>query len=167
MTSSRFLLTTGALAIASAALVAAWGIQYLGYEPCVLCLRQRIPYYVGIPVLAVALALSLAGTRHSGWSRGMTELAKLCFGISAILAAHHVGVEQGWWEGPSSCVSRTMDMSSLEAFAAQISGIKMVSCNTPSFTLMGASLAWWNLAVSLAIHSILFFGNFKETRRSK
>jgi disulfide bond formation protein DsbB len=167
MLERRTIATAAALATAAVAIVSALVIQKIGYEPCVLCLRQRIPYYAGVPVLAAALGLGLARSRFKGWSRGMIELARLCFGISVILAAHHVGVEQGWWEGPSSCVTRTMDMSSLNAFAAQIAGTKMVSCNTPTFTLLGFSLAWWNLAVSVAIHSTLFYGIFTGARRGK
>lgn len=165
MLDRRTISTAAALATAVVAIVSALVIQKIGYEPCALCLRQRIPYYAGIPALAAALALGLAG--RPGWSRGMIEIARLCFGISVFLAMHHVGVEQGWWEGPSSCVTRTMDMSSLDAFASQISNTKMVSCNTPTFTLLGFSLAWWNLAGSLAIHSILFYGIFTGVRRGK
>ncbi len=167
MLDRRTIATAAALTTAAVAIVSAFVIQEIGYEPCVLCLRQRIPYYVGIPALAAALGLGLAGSRLSAWSRGMIELARLCFGISVILAAHHVGVEQGWWEGPSSCVTHTMDISSLDAFASQISNTKMVSCNTPTFTLLGFSLAWWNLAVSFAINSILFYGIFTGTRRGR
>lgn len=167
MLDRRTIATAAALATAVVAIVSALVIQKIGYEPCVLCLRQRIPYYAGIPALVVALGLGLSGSRFAGWQRGMIELARLCFGISVILAAHHVGVEQGWWEGPTSCVTRTMDMSSLDAFASQISNTKMVSCNTPTFTLLGFSLAWWNLAVSFAIHSILFYGIFTGARRGK
>lgn len=167
MLDRKTIATAAALTTAAVAIVSALVIQMIGYEPCVLCLRQRIPYYVGLPILAAALGLGLAGSRFAGWSRGMIELARLCFGISVILAVHHVGVEQGWWEGPSSCVTRTMDMSSIDAFAAQISNTKMVSCNTPTFTMLGFSLSWWNLAASFAIHGILSYGIFTGTRRGK
>ena len=43
----------------------ALGFQHLGgYIPCKLCLEQRTPYYVGVPLMALALcssALALAG----------------------------------------------------------------------------------------------------------
>ncbi len=167
MLEKRMVVTAAALATATVAIVSALVIQKIGYEPCVLCLRQRIPYYVGIPILVAAFGLALAGARFEVWSRGMMALAKLCFFISIVLAAHHVGVEQGWWEGPTSCVTRSFDMSSLDAFSTQISATPMVSCNTPSFTLMGFSLAWWNVAVSFAIHGILSYGIFTGTRRGK
>ena len=39
----------------------ALGFQHLGgYIPCKLCLEQRTPYYVGVPLMAVALLSSAA-----------------------------------------------------------------------------------------------------------
>src|ERR1043166_6486689 len=57
-----------ALAIAAvgiATLLGAYYFQYvLHYQPCPLCLEQRIPYYVGIPLaLVVALAARLRAPR--------------------------------------------------------------------------------------------------------
>jgi Disulfide bond formation protein DsbB len=145
-----------ALIAATSALAAAWVIQWYGFEPCVLCLRQRIPYYVGIPLLAAAFAVERLGKEGARKAGGRLLAAALaCFAISAILGGHHAGVEQGYWDGPASCVSRTFDTSSLDAFAAQLGATKMISCNTPSFTMLGFSLAWWNLAVSAAVAGIL------------
>ena len=44
------------LAVAMAATVgAALGFQYIGgYLPCKLCYEQRIPYYVGAPLMLVS-----------------------------------------------------------------------------------------------------------------
>jgi disulfide bond formation protein DsbB len=156
-----------ALALASAAIVSAFVIQWIGFEPCVLCLRQRIPYYVGIPVLAAAVIASPSAGRLNSLARPLAVIAVVCFVISAVLGINHAGVEQGLWEGPATCVTRTLDTSSLEAFAAQIGATKMVSCNTPSFTLLGFSLAWWNLAVSAGITCILSYGILIGGRRGR
>jgi disulfide bond formation protein DsbB len=164
MLDSRNSTAAAALAVAAVAIASALFIESIGYEPCVLCLRQRYPYYVALPVLAAAIGFGMAGSRFAGWSRGMLQIARFCFSISFVLAGYHVGVEQGLWEGPSSCVTRALDMSSLDAFAAQISNTMMVSCNTPTFTLLGFSLAWWNLAVSFLIHAILAHGIHGGTR---
>ena len=61
------LLTAAFLMLAMAATVgAALGFQHLGgYIPCKLCLAQRTPYYVGIPLMAVAvLAAARCAGRH-------------------------------------------------------------------------------------------------------
>ena len=46
------------LAVAMAATVGtALGFEHIGgYIPCALCLMQRTPYYIGVPVALVALA---------------------------------------------------------------------------------------------------------------
>ncbi|NTF17892.1 disulfide bond formation protein B [Agrobacterium rubi] len=154
----RISATTAALATASVAILSAWGIQWFGYEPCVLCLRQRIPYYVGIPLMALALGIGrYGGDRLQCAVRPLLFLALACFAVSTVLAGNHGGVEQGWWEGPSSCVTRSLDTSSLDAFAAQLGSTRMVSCNTPSFTMLGFSLAWWNVAVSAMVSGLLSY----------
>ena len=50
--------------LASAASVgSALGFEHIGgYIPCALCLLQRIPYYVSLPVGLVAIAASAFGT---------------------------------------------------------------------------------------------------------
>lgn len=163
MTDRRTLTAAAALATATVSIMSAFFIQWIGYEPCALCLRQRIPYYVGIPLVAASLVLGFTRKKAGAWPARLAAAA--CFAISAILGAHHAGVEQGFWEGPARCVSRTLDTSTLEAFAAQIGAMKMVSCNTPSFTLLGLSLAWWNLAVSALVSGILSVGIFAGGRR--
>src|SRR3984893_16696898 len=38
------------VAIAAAALLGAWYLEYvLGYRPCALCIDQRVPYYIAVP----------------------------------------------------------------------------------------------------------------------
>jgi disulfide bond formation protein DsbB len=55
-TGRRQTLTAALLALAMAAVVGtALGFQHLGgYIPCKLCLEQRLPYYVGVPLMALA-----------------------------------------------------------------------------------------------------------------
>lgn len=151
-------LPAAALYLAGTALTAALAIQWAGYEPCELCLRQRLPYYLGLPALAAAIVVR---RRRPGAHRTASVLegtALAAFVLAFLLAAHHVGVEQGLWEGPVRCVSRTFDMSSLDAFAAQIGSTPMVSCNVPSFRILGFSLASWNMAVTLVVAGILGAG---------
>lgn len=150
--------TLAAIVIAFVALASAYVIQLAGYEPCVLCLRQRVPYMVGIPFLMLAYFADSRAVWGEYTLRLLNWVGLISFATVAFLAANHVGVEQGWWEGPSSCVARTLDTSSLEAFTSQIRTLGMVSCNTPSFTVLGFSLAWWNLGVTLTVTGILVIG---------
>src|SRR3954451_17940186 len=47
--------------VGAAAIGGAWFFQFvLKYQPCPLCLEQRVPYYIGIPL---ALVIAIAAWR--------------------------------------------------------------------------------------------------------
>ncbi|MBU2532498.1 MAG: disulfide bond formation protein B, partial [Alphaproteobacteria bacterium] len=49
---------------AIATILGAFAFEHIGgYAPCPLCLQQRYAYYVGIPLLFLALVLLSAGRR--------------------------------------------------------------------------------------------------------
>src|ERR1700728_462191 len=87
-------------AISLATLLGAWYFQYvLGYPPCPLCLQQRIPYYIVIPL---SLILAIAARRPAPrWLLAAGMLAILLATLTgAVLGAYHAGVEWGFWPGP-------------------------------------------------------------------
>jgi disulfide bond formation protein DsbB len=53
------------LALAVATIAGAFIFQALGYAPCELCLKERLPYYAGIAVAALALVFVALGLRRS------------------------------------------------------------------------------------------------------
>ncbi len=61
------MLTAAFLAVAMAATVGtALGFQYIGgYIPCKLCYEQRIPYYVGAPLMLLAAVAAAASPFRS------------------------------------------------------------------------------------------------------
>lgn len=76
--SNRHTLVSAFLAVAMAATVgSALAFQYIGgYIPCKLCYEQRIPYYVGIPLMLIAFLASVL--RLPAWiSRGLLVLGGL------------------------------------------------------------------------------------------
>jgi disulfide bond formation protein DsbB len=131
--------------VASAAIIG--GVLFLQYfgglQPCELCLYQRWPYYAAIVATAVALL--------SGGDRAMRAVVALCallFAASTALAFYHVGVEQHWFAGPSACTGSITGATSIEALKAQLLARQPVSCDAPSWTLFGVSLAGLNLIAS-------------------
>ena len=93
--SAAAVVLAGAAATIGGALVFEHG---LGYLPCKLCLEQRYPYYLAIPV---ALAAALVPSRAV--ARAALAIVALLFIVSAGLGAYHAGVEWGLWAGPSDC----------------------------------------------------------------
>src|SRR4051812_47948156 len=88
----------GALTIAGA-----WFFELvIKLKPCPMCLEQRWPYYIGIPLaLAVALAASRRAPRMIV-AGGLVVLALLML-WGAYMGVFHAGVEWKWWNGPLEC----------------------------------------------------------------
>jgi disulfide bond formation protein DsbB len=145
--------------IALATLLGAWYFQYvLGYPPCPLCLLQRIPYYVVIP-LSLILAVA-AGRGAPRWlvAAGMLVLllATLC---GAALGAYHAGVEWGFWPGPADCSGPLADLNSGGSMLDQLQNpIHVVRCDQAAWRLLGISLAGYNTLISLAMVAIAGYG---------
>src|SRR5262249_7272616 len=97
---------TAALAVAAvgiAVILGAYFFQYvIGLAPCPLCLEQRIPYYVGIP-LALVVAFAAAREAPRPVVTGGLALLAITMLIGAGLAVYHSGVEWKIWAGPQDC----------------------------------------------------------------
>lgn len=142
---AALVVTVAGVATIGAALVFQYG---LGYLPCALCLLQRWPYYVAVPLGLAAVALAprpLAG-------RALLAALGLVFVVSTGLGAYHAGVEWGWWLGPSDCGGATAPAAaSMDQFLAQLETTRVVSCTEAAWRFLGLSMAGWNAAVSAAL----------------
>jgi disulfide bond formation protein DsbB len=153
-------LTALFLAVAMAAVVgSALGFEHIGgYIPCALCLEQRIPYYIGAPLMLVAAILSKAG--GPSWAvRGLLAIGGLLMLYGLALGIYHSGVEWHWWEGPASCATSadavTTDAGSL---LGDLSSKKPPSCDAAALRVLGLSFAGWNVLASAALAAIAFRG---------
>jgi len=134
-----------------------------GLEPCELCLLERWPYYVGVPLAAVALT---TGARGAGW---WIALLSLVFLVSAGLGAYHVGVEHGWIQGPTACTGTSgASAKTAEEFARMIEQRQAVQCDQVPWSLMGISLAGYNFLASLLLVLLCAsgFGHLLRERRA-
>jgi disulfide bond formation protein DsbB len=133
------------LALVSAALLlGALALQYLGgLPPCHLCILQRWPY-------VVLIALGLIGSHW--YSRLLLGVATLVLLGGAGLAAYHVGIEQGWWALPDSCVAggTAATVEDLRRMLAEAPP----ACDQVSFAFLGLTLAGWNFVISLLLAAI-------------
>ncbi|MEX2008739.1 MAG: disulfide bond formation protein B [Dongiaceae bacterium] len=130
------------LAAAAVALGTAFYAQYgAGLQPCILCIYQRYPY-------GVAIVLGLAGLALAGRPaalRLVLALAGLAFLASAAVAAFHVGVEQHWWQGTDACVGAIAPGLTIEELTAQLLAAPIVRCDEVPWSLLGVSIAGFNL----------------------
>ncbi|WP_395664941.1 disulfide bond formation protein B [Methylocella sp.] len=144
------------LAVAAATLGGAWIFQALGHAPCELCLKQRIPYYAGVPLAALALALARAGL--GGAAQAALAALALLFAGSAVFGAYHAGVEWGVWPGPSDCAGPIGRIGSTNDLLRQLQAVKVVRCDEVTLRVFGLSLAVWNALISLSLAVVAGLG---------
>lgn len=148
------------LALAMAATVGtALGFQHIGgYIPCKLCLEQRVPYYVGIPVVVLA-ALSATLRLPSTVTRGLLVVAGLLMAYGLYLGVFHSGVEWAWWAGPTDCgaVSGPADPGGNGVLDA-LNSFVPPSCDKAALRILGLSFAGWNAIASLVLAVVAFRG---------
>jgi len=142
--------------IAAATLGGAWIFQLNGYAPCELCLKQRIPYYIGIPLAAIT-ALAAARRQHTLLLPDFIGLA-LLFGFSTLFGAYHAGVEWGFWQGPSDCTGSLTQADSVADFLKQLQTVKVVRCDAVAIRILGLSLAGWNAVISAGLFGLAILG---------
>ena len=135
------------LAVAAATILGALGFEHIGgYLPCDLCLMQRTPYYIGVPVAALAvLAILLAVPRPITAALFAIFAALMLYGGG--LAVFHSGVEWGLWQGPASCAP-SIGVTSAADMLNQIENTHAPSCTDAALRVLGLSFAGWNVLVS-------------------
>ena len=134
-----------------------------GYQPCELCLMQRDPYYLAIPV---ALATAFVPPQ-SLWSRIGLLLLALIFLVSAALGAYHAGVEWGFWPGPSDCGGVSAPQAgTMGDFLRSLEETRVVSCTDAAWRFLGLSLAGWNVLISLGLAALALAAAFRRAQGS-
>lgn len=147
--SNRPPLIPAAILLASVAMLGgALAFQYVGgLAPCTLCIYQRIPYGVTIALAVVALLLS--GRISARILAIIVAFCGLVFAAGATVAAFHVGVEQHWWAGLSTCGSTIAPNLSLAELKAQILAAPVVRCDDIAWSMFGISMAGYNFLASV------------------
>ena len=149
------------VAVGLAAILAAWGFELIGrYVPCALCLQQRVPYYIGLPVALAALLAALAGAKPTV-VRTLLIVAALIFAFNVYLGAYHAGVEWGLWAGPADCAGTGSTTTTTGSLLEQIEDIQIVSCTEASWRLFFLSFAGWNVVISVFLMAAALWGAFR------
>lgn len=140
---NRRLLIAVAAAGSAALLLGAFAFEHLGgLAPCKLCIWQRYPHAVALALGLIAYFFPLSA---------LILLGALAAFATAGVGLYHVGVEQSWWQGPTSCsVAPLGDIDSEELFD-QIMAAPLVRCDDIAWQFAGLSMAGWNMIVSLLL----------------
>lgn len=131
----------------------ALGFQHIGgYMPCKLCLEQRLPYYIGLPVAVLAL-LAAVLKLPSLVVRILLLIIALLMLWSLWLGGFHSGVEWGFWPGPDDCgaIPSAQPGGNL---LDQLDAIIPPSCDQAAGRFLGLSFAGWNVVASAILAAI-------------
>jgi disulfide bond formation protein DsbB len=127
----------------SAMLLGAFGFQIIGeMTPCKLCIWQRWPH--GLAFVVGALVFFVP-------NRWFYVLGGLIVLFGAGVALYHTGVEQDWWQGPTTCTSQGISGLSSDELMAQIMSAPLVRCDEIPWSMFGLSMAAWNGVISLGL----------------
>ena len=137
------------LIISFVSIISAYFIEYgLGYQPCNLCLIERIPY--GLTIFLITLNYFFKKNE-----KFIILLLILTFLFSLIISIYHFGIEQGFFEESTVCgVKNAIEIISKEELLKQLQQ-KTVSCKDVTFKIFGMSLTSINILISLIILIIL------------
>jgi disulfide bond formation protein DsbB len=144
--------------LSAATILSAWYFQYvLKLPPCPLCLEERLPYHIVIPLsLLMAIAAFVRAPRALITVGFVAILAAVLCG--AALGAYHAGVEWRFWPGPTDCSGPLTDLTAKGPLINQLQSIHVVRCDEAAGRFLGISLAGYNVLISLALAAIAAFG---------
>jgi len=144
--------------LAAATLIGAWYFEFvLKLAPCPLCLEERLPYHIVIPLALLVAIAALVRAPAKLVSVGFVAIivAMLC---SAALGAYHAGVEWRWWAGPTDCTGPLTDLKAGGSLLNQLQSVHVVRCDEAAWRFLGLSLAGYNVLISLVLAAIAAFG---------
>jgi disulfide bond formation protein DsbB len=145
MTMSRTQLVITAAGGSVLLLGGAFLFQMMGYAPCKLCLWQRWPHAVAVVIGIAFLVIP---------SRILALLGGLAVATSGAIGLYHAGVEQKWWQGPTTCTSGDISNLTPEQLLEQIMNAPLVRCDDIAWALAGISMAGWNAIISFFLAGI-------------
>ena len=143
------------LLVSLISIISAFFIEYvLGYQPCNLCLIQRVPYILSIFLIIINYFLEKN-------EQFIILLLIFTFSFSLIISFYHFGIEQGIFKESAICgINNASNMISKEELLKQLQ-IKPISCKDVTFRFFGFSLTTFNMIISLTI-TILLIKIFKN-----
>ncbi len=145
--SSRDLLVLVAAGGSAALLAGAFFFQLNGYPPCAMCIWQRWPHAAAVLIGVIVLRIR---------ARVFTALGALAALATSAIGLFHSGVEQHWWQGPTSCTGNGGGLGSLSGsdLLSTANTPKLVMCDQISWAFAGLSMASWNAILSLLIAGV-------------
>ena len=148
----------GLIALSSISLLYAFFVEYiLGFEPCILCSYQRVPYYL-------LILIGISGVVFRKY-RCSLYIALVVFFGAAILAGYHTGIERGLFSPSDTCNPgfNIPDGLSADQIRELLYDAPIATCTRAAFKIFALSMTEWNLILNLCC----FIGSIWIIKRSR
>jgi disulfide bond formation protein DsbB len=144
--------------ISAATILGAWFFEYvLKYPPCELCLEERLPYHIVIPLSLLLTIAALVKAPQKILTVGFIAVLIVLI-CGAVLGGYHAGVEWHFWPGPTACTGSLNNLSAGGSILGQLQSINVVQCDQAAWRFLGISLAGYNVLISLAMVTVALYG---------
>jgi disulfide bond formation protein DsbB len=145
-----FLAAATIAVVGAATILGALIFQYgVGLQPCPLCLEQRLPYYLTIPLAVLVAVAARRQVPRRVLVGGLLVIAVvLLWGV--YLGIYHAGVEWHWWAGPQDCSGAGFSTRG-GGLLQQMQTARVVRCDEAAWRFLGLSLAGWNVLIALTL----------------
>ena len=128
-------------------LTTAYIIQYiLGFQPCSLCIIERIPY-------ALAIVIILLNYKFREDQVFYSILLLLVFLFSFVISLYHLGIEQGIISESNICASDDINLITKDEILNSLKEIR-ISCKDVAFKIFDLSLTSYNMMLSVIMFLI-------------
>ena len=125
-------------------IISALYIEYvLKYQPCKLCIYQRLPYLA-------AIFVTLIGFNYSNNDK-ILIVTIMIFTLSAVLSGYHFGIENNLFNELSACTSGSSDILNKSKLLDSLNKTMPINCKDATFKILGISLAAINTILSILI----------------
>src|SRR5262249_11941431 len=130
---AAFLVAAGA----AATILGAFYFQYvLKLPPCPMCLEERIPHYVVIPLGLIVGIAALRGAPRNVVRAGLAIMA-IAMLILVGMSIYHAGVEWKWWPGPTDCSGPVSGLGNAGDLLQRMQKTVVIRCDEAAWRLFG------------------------------
>ena len=119
---------------------------FLDYQPCKLCIYQRIPYLIAIFITF----LGISYYKNLIW----LYFLLIIFFLSFLLSGYHFGIEQEIFKEFSGCTGNSINIIDKNELLKLLNS-EVNTCKNVDFKIFGLSLATLNFLLSFIIFILI------------
>tara|TARA_B100000965_G_C19197326_1_gene585805 strand:- start:16 stop:516 length:501 start_codon:yes stop_codon:yes gene_type:complete len=136
---------------------------YFNLSPCLMCLKQREPYYVIILAFLIAM---IFGLQQKIWFYLGIQIISI-YGL--FYSIWHVGIENKLLSGPASCSGSLMITNNTTNLKEQILAKPVINCEDVAWSILGLSAATINslLLILIFILNAIYLWKYNGSQKKK